>query len=301
VPNLTSNAILDVVIGLAFFYFLLSIVCSAINEGIATTFKLRARDLEKGIRNLLGSEGAAKFYNHWRVGALHEQRKRKGGRPPSYIPSRVFALTVLDTVAPPTDSADSHDLIARARAAVGKDEHSETVKGLLQDALDEAGEKRDAVRAALERSYDETMERVSGWYKRRVQLILFVVAIVVVAGINADSFTIGQQLWKNDALRSAVVAQANETVAQSQAECAKNDAETDAQKAARCLDEVKELGIPVGWTTDTSPHNWKDVLGKVFGLLLTVFAVQLGAPFWFDLLGKVSRLRGSGQKPSNGK
>jgi hypothetical protein len=36
------------------------------------------------------------------------------------------------------------------------------------------------------------------------------------------------------------------------------------------------------------------VLGKILGLLVTGFALSLGAPFWFDLLGKVSNLRGAG-------
>ncbi len=33
------------------------------------------------------------------------------------------------------------------------------------------------------------------------------------------------------------------------------------------------------------------------GLLLTTFAISLGAPFWFDLLGKVSNIKGTGKKP----
>src|SRR5712691_9325832 len=61
VLNITGNAAIDVFIGLAFFYFLLSIFCSAINEGIATAFNLRAKDLEKGIRNLL-ADNASDFY-----------------------------------------------------------------------------------------------------------------------------------------------------------------------------------------------------------------------------------------------
>jgi hypothetical protein len=58
---------------------------------------------------------------------------------------------------------------------------------------------------------------------------------------------------------------------------------------------VNEFGLPLGWSHDTSPHNffWEG-LGKVLGLLVTAFALTLGAPFWFDLLGKVSNLRGSG-------
>ena len=32
------------------------------------------------------------------------------------------------------------------------------------------------------------------------------------------------------------------------------------------------------------------------GWVITIAAISLGAPFWFDLLGKVANLRGSGGK-----
>jgi len=312
-PDVTGQTAIDVVIGLAFFYFLLSIVCSSINEGIATALNLRAKELEKGVRNLLADQTkAADFYAHWRVQALFKptrflSRVFKDKRP-SYIPSRIFALTVLDTVAPP-DKTGTRDLIARARRVVTEEaakteaDRNETVMGLLQDALDEARDDVDKLRGALERSFDEAMERVSGWYKRRVQLILFVIALALVGAINADSFVIAQRLWKDEALRTAVVAQANATVADENAECAKTEDSSDAAEptpadiAAKCLDQVKQLGIPLGWSRATSPSGW-DILGKVAGLLVTAFAVMLGAPFWFDLLGKVARLRGTGATPT---
>ena len=132
--NITSNAILDVVIGLAFFYFLLSIVCSAVNEGIATVLNLRAKNLEKGIRQLIERPGD--FYKHWRVAALHGKKLFGGTRPPSYIPSRVFALSLLDTFAPPEEGQDSHDLLARARTAVANEKVNRNIRGMLQDELD---------------------------------------------------------------------------------------------------------------------------------------------------------------------
>ena len=45
--------ILDVVIGLSFLFFLLSIIAAAMNEAIAGIFRLRARMLEQGIINLI--------------------------------------------------------------------------------------------------------------------------------------------------------------------------------------------------------------------------------------------------------
>jgi hypothetical protein len=325
--NITGNAAIDVFIGLAFFYFLLSIVCSAINEAIATAFNLRAKDLERGIRNLL-AEKTSDFYADPRIQALHKPKRflgglgipwlsdpfhlRKpvlrlkkplGGKLPSYISSRAFALTFLDTLAPPDvkgnspeTATGSRDLIKRAEEILGSNKDlNPTAARLLQDALDEARTDVDKFRAAIERSFDETMDRVSGWYKRRVQLILFVVALAAVGAINADSFTVAQRLWKNDALRSAVVAQANQAVKKGQPSCHA----TSPEAAAKCVDSVKQLGIPLGWSKDTSPSGWA-IPGKMLGLLLTAFAILLGAPFWFDLLGKVSQLRGAGARTGGG-
>ena len=62
---------------------------------------------------------------------------------------------------------------------------------MFRDALDQAGDRRDRFTAALERSFDEGMDRVSGWYKRRASYSLLVLAIVLVAILNVDTFTVG--------------------------------------------------------------------------------------------------------------
>jgi hypothetical protein len=66
--------------------------------------------------------------------------------------------------------------------------------------------------------------------------------------------------------------------------------------------------IPIGWNQqaefsvfisqhkDMKPECWAWTLfyiSKGFGLLITVFAICLGAPFWFDVLGKIANLRSS--------
>jgi hypothetical protein len=91
------------------------------------------------------------------------------------------------------------------------------------------------------------------------------------------------------------VAQANKVVQQGSAECAQTGGdETQADAAAKCVDAVNEFGLPIGWSHATSPHSFWATVGKILGLLVTAFALALGAPFWFDLISKVSRVRGSG-------
>ena len=110
------------------------------------------------------------------------------------------------------------------------------------------------------------MDRAGGWYKRRVQAILFVIALALVIGINADSYAIGQRLWKDEALRSAVVAQANKTVAAGEAKCVTSSAgKGETAQAAACVGEVKALALPLGWSSSTSPHSLGAGIGKVHG------------------------------------
>jgi hypothetical protein len=83
------------------------------------------------------------------------------------------------------------------------------------------------------------------------------------------------------------------TTQQAFAPCADND------MSARCrvetsLKQVRMLGVPLNWdrndprTWPPTPEGWAR---KIIGLLLTAFAITQGAPFWFDLLNKVVKLR----------
>jgi hypothetical protein len=298
VAAIGSYPAIDVFIGLAFLYFLLSIVCSSINEAIATALNLRAKTLEAAIRSLLGDDAAAKaFYANWRVGQLCKPaRLMLRVKKPSYIPSRTFALAILDAFAPAAETP-SQDILVRAQTLVGS-ASNEKVRKFLADALAETTTDCDKLMAAIERPFNQVMERASGWYKRRVQLILFVIALVLAAGINADSFTIGQRLWKDDVLRAAVVTQAQTTVNDTRAACAKAGA-TPAQAAGNCFSEVKQLDLPLGWSTTSSPSTAEEGLAKAAGILLTAFALALGAPFWFDTLSKLAQLRGTGRASAN--
>lgn len=301
VPDLSGFTALDVAIGLLFVYLILSIVVSTINEAIASRLKWRSKDLFKGVRKLLADDAQyERFRNHWRIQALYD-----GKRPPSYIPPRAFALALLDTIAPQPGVEKSEDVIAYARGVVDNIDN-DAVRGLLTDALSEARGNADRFRASIERSFDDVMARVSGWYKRRVQVVMFVIGIAVTGLANADTFAIGDRLWRDEAVRAAVVTQATQqedaiTCPESdEPDAQAPDAETESdtpdplKEAARCVDDLEELGIPLGWTADTTPDDTWGWVGKVLGLLLTAIALSFGAPFWFDLLGRIARLRGAG-------
>ena len=80
---------------------------------------------------------------------------------------------------------------------------------------------------------------------------------------------------------------------------AKGTSLSSGQKVVNGVAAVKQLGLPLGWSKDTSPKNWEDSFGKAGGLLLTAFAIMLGAPFWFDTLSKLAQRRGAGKSPDD--
>jgi hypothetical protein len=152
------------------------------------------------------------------------------------------------------------------------------------------------------------MDRVSVWYKRYVHRIILVISIVLVACLNVDSINIAQVLWRLPTERLAVA-----TAAARQA----GPGDGAGQNADQVVRSISALKLPLGWTpphiTTVSPAGAKSVvvstdpqhvplgaaswLIKLLGLLLTVLALSLGAPFWFDALTRLASLRQSGPKP----
>jgi hypothetical protein len=83
-------------------------------------------------------------------------------------------------------------------------------------------------------------------------------------------------------------------------------AESSAELNMLCnrLDELgalRQAGVPLGWSQAVLPsvfsERWLNYLLIPVGWLVTALACTLGAPFWFDMLGKLVRLRGSGGRP----
>jgi len=69
------------------------------------------------------------------------------------------------------------------------------------------------------------------------------------------------------------------------------------------LGQLKQAGLPIGWSPIAKPAvapnglPWLDTVLMPVGWLITALACTLGAPFWFDALGKLVKLRGSGSRP----
>src|SRR5713226_6249121 len=97
-----GSSILDVAIGMIFVYLFLSLICSALNEGIASLINKRGNILFEGIKNLLNDPKftglAQQLYTHGLVDGISQEatNPEKPNRLPSYMPSNHFALALID-------------------------------------------------------------------------------------------------------------------------------------------------------------------------------------------------------------
>lgn len=274
--------VLDIAIGLIFVYLIFSLVCTAVREMLASMTNARMRNLAQGIENLLGPKTDA-FYAHGLIQSLSEQ-----GRKPSYIPQATFALATVEVLA----EGNANDFAA-VRTAIEALPAGRVRQALLALA-DAANNDIAAFRKNLEQWFEESMQRVGAWYKRRTQWVLLAIALIVATAANVDTIAISNSLSKDKAMRDGLVAQAQAYVKANP----NGPPQQNVQQAVETAQKLGQIGIPIGWNAKTAGEVLGQIdMSKVIGLLLSAFAFSLGAPFWFDMLNKVMTIRSAGDAP----
>ncbi len=267
---------IDIVLGTILFYVVLSLVASAVQEWIASLFGLRSKNLSAGINRLIGDQYAQKVYGHPLIKNLAKENKL-----PSYIAPETLSTVLLEVIA--KDNANKSYVACTAdevRGVIGKIDSDHPLREIFDTWLTEGEDLANVLKQRLAGWFDEGMTRVSGWYSRRVKVIIFIIAAAVTIATNASSIHLVEQLWSNDALRAQLAAQAQSVAGQS----------APGSDSAEVLDQLEMF--PIGW--DELPDGVVDWLKTILGWGITIAAISLGAPFWFDLLGKVANLKGSG-------
>ena len=323
-----NSTILDVAIGLIFTFLAFSLAVSAIVEAIASIIKLRSATLLEGVKDLLNDHKfsglALSLYNHALVNprepgidvslpAVNQAAKSSGGlaswlkrisflkiwienrtrKLPAYINSNQFAAAMVDVLKlAGRDSAgmkvaiDSNPMI----------ENDVQIKTLLNGIVDRTEGKLQDVQKELAGWFDNAMDRVSGVYKRRTQFWGFIIAILMAGLLNVSAINIGQTLWVRPIVTNAIAGFKIDLGSQ--------------DNVATQLNNLNKLGMPVGWTGDgfhrffcegwDAGHiDFRFTL--VAGWLVTAIATLFGAPFWFDSLQQIIRLKGAGPSPAEKK
>ncbi|HLO84393.1 MAG TPA: hypothetical protein VK203_05165 [Nostocaceae cyanobacterium] len=156
------------------------------------------------------------------------------------------------------------------------------------------------LRQEIEKNFDNSMERAGGVYKRNAKGVAILIGITLAVGANADTFHMISRLSKDSVLRDALVVQAIQAKQQNS-----NSETIDVNEI------LNTTALPIGWSDSNLKDqlNWPamringwpvfNILTMVTGWLITGLAIAMGAPFWFDLLGKVMNVRNAGRKPKS--
>ena len=305
-----GSVILDTAVGLVLIYLLLSFVSASIREWFAGLLKIRSAMLATGLHELLGDEQLMKdLYEHPLIVSLYRgnsyDEARESRNLPSYIPARAFSTALLDLIVRGRDVKSALQAGPESRMVTVENIRTQItrlqnvrVQRAVLSALDSAQGDLGQVQNNIEHWFDSTMDRVSGWYKRRTQLWIFVIGLLLVVIADADSLSIARRLYSDPAQREAAVGFATSI--------AKSAGDTMAMKQATA--KLDSLGLPlVGWNSVPLKGIWpswdefKQILlhsrNALFGWIITALAISLGAPFWFDTLNKFMIVRATVKPP----
>jgi hypothetical protein len=211
-------------------------------------------------------------------------------------------------------SARTIDQVRTAMMALPESPVRSRVLEFINGAVDNLEDLRDRV----ETWYDDAMDRVSGVYKRQVQFYLFLIALCLTIIIGADTIHIIRTLSANANLRALVVAQAdqlqssdNTLTPQPVQPGAQTGQPSEAPPVRDVFDQLDMMNGLFGHqqtrealvkmtSLPTLFEGFGMLISMMFGWLLTAIAVSLGAPFWFDVLRRVSNIRNAGPVPERG-
>lgn len=203
-----------------------------------------------------------------------------------------------------------------------KDKYLQTA---LEAVLNTAENLKDA-QDKLALWFMNTMDRASTQYVREMQRFSLGIGLLLALVLNIDTLHMAQTLWEDPALRSSVAAVAESSSSQletttSQPADAETVTEADLEDSLdavqNTLRQLLDLRLPIGWTLESTeiyetalqpalagrddsrnlamfwPGNNPDWIGlwlrKIIGIVITTIAVAQGAPFWFDLLRRLTR------------
>jgi hypothetical protein len=308
---------LNVLIGLVTVYLAFGVACTAIVEAAVAFLGVRSSNLEAALNEFLAGNLTSTqkfvqaFYDHPLVQALS---KGKDGRP-SYLPPEIVGQVVQALVT----GAGSGTSLAQGVNLLPDEPAANRVKGLLGALLKQSGDDPAAFRKAVETQFNAVMDRTSGWFKRYTQYLALGASAVLVIGANVDTVSLVTSLASSPEARTKIVAIAEQQVAaatvteksaedqvkagKSEAANALKDANEKAKAARATLDRatsnLESAGLPFGWKE--YPSTPEGISAKVAGLLVSIFAVSLGAPFWFSVLQRFMQVRSAGVLPDDSK
>jgi hypothetical protein len=270
--NMGGLQFLDLIIGLAFIYFLLSIVCLSLQELKANLFNERSKNLEKWIKDTFNDKAnnsrlGDKIWKNVMIDGLTQSN-----RSVSYIPKEIFVSVLLDEIYYGSDDSNQgrnkdsiieNDEQVLERLKSPYDFHSlsdaiehplvglpKPFQRVVRQVYSESHENLETFRMRLERWFLMAMERNSGTYKKHAQRWTLGFAIAVTIGINVDSIKLASHFYDNPGEAKRIADRAELYLQSNNSNSAQLD-EKELKKTVEAIQaDIKRLDglkLPLGW------------------------------------------------------
>lgn len=247
------------------------------------------------------------FFREFSEHVLIHQIQRLDGKWPSYLSKARFSQVIIGLVVDPSLDTNQGISYQTLKASIQKvPESNSNLKKVLTQLFSVSDGDPTAFQNQLEAWFQETQDRVAGWYKRQVRYRLFVIGIVMAVGINIDAVAIFQELNSESQAAELIANTAEKLIVT--IEAPEENSITSVDQLSERIGLVKEIDsiltseevyIPIGWPVvkNTSSSFWETWGIKILGWLITALAMSMGATFWFDVLDKLIRIRHAGILP----
>lgn len=318
---------LEVALGLGGAYLFLSVIVLALVEGISGFLNRRGKHLQQTLEGMLTQGVANELLAHPIVQSLGKAGERNGKtfKAPSYLGPTMFSQAMTELIAKGKDTKT--ELQAGYEQFLdGIETKDANARKYIEQIVGKQVASADELKAKLEAWFNNSMDRLSGAYKRNTQWFSRGFALALVFGFNVNTITMAKTLWNDPEARAAAV-----TIAKKEVERCQGGGDAKEQPPPTGVSDTvgaptaaaQPPPIPTGQsggtncqsileaTSDEIPFPiqgqfWNGAFGSfkafmvmLFGLLLSFWAVSLGAPFWFDTMRKISGgIQQTGPKPA---
>jgi hypothetical protein len=132
--------------------------------------------------------------------------------------------------------------------------------------------------------FDQTIDRVSQRFTKYTHWITIGVSLVVVLAVQLDIIAVCDRLWIDDQFRNTVVSEISQHFSQNG-----DDTKVDPKPYYNLLTNTGLITLPLDTNWPAKLMDWR----KVPGMLLSILLLSLGAPFWYNALKDLLKLRSS--------
>ena len=196
-----GGPLFEVALVLLFVFVTMSALVSAIQELVVQVFRLRSRNLRRGVTELLSDkhykdEIAKRFYRHPMISSLG-----KAGSSLTSIESSAFLHALASAIQPNWSREDAVIALPNSVAALADGELKNRLALVVPPPSDEPD--RDLIEKSVDAWFQTSINKISQRYKADATALSYIVAASLTVFFNVSPIEIGQRLMQDNSLRTA--------------------------------------------------------------------------------------------------